>query len=305
MGFKGLALFAVLLAIAQVSLPASGRTTDPSAADQQTQPPAASSSPAPPAAGSPTAKAECNGGPCEDQQPRMIVSVPPPAPTPWSWHDRVLWAACVVLAALGYAAIMLGFSALKKIERLATIAEDTAAAASVTAQAAFLSAQSISLNTQAIVDAERPWLMITVEPSPRTENSFTVMATNRGRTPATIIATTERIKIAIDETHLPIPPDYGELGAPRVPIILLPGESTAIKSFSREEGKEICETEDRFKRVENWEDKAFIYGKIVYTDLIAPREKQVHETAWCCWYIHGRQRSGLVLAGPPDYNMHT
>jgi hypothetical protein len=109
----------------------------------------------------------------------------------------------------------------------------------------------------------------------------------------------------VDEALLPTPPEYGEPGAPRAPIILLPGESTPIKSFSREEGKGICDTEETFTRVANWEEKAFIYGKIFYRDLIAPRDKQLHETAWCCWYIHGRNKSGLVIAGPPDYNLHT
>jgi hypothetical protein len=86
---------------------------------------------------------------------------------------------------------------------------------------------------------------------------------------------------------------------------LLPGESTPVESFSRDEGRRICETEERFKRVANWEEKVFISGKVVYRDLIAPGAKQLHETTWCCWYIHGRQKSGLVLAGPPSYNMHT
>ena len=298
MMFKSLALFAVLLAVSQAYVPASGQTTNPSGANRRTLPLAGSSSAVPQTAGSPTVKTECNGGPCEDQQPRVIVTLPAPAPALWSWHDRVLWAACVVLAIVGYVGIMLALSALKKIERQTSSAETAAAAAADSAQAALLHAQ-------AIVDSERPWLLITVEPSLSIENSFTVMATNRGRTPATIVATAERIEIAIDETHLPGTPEYGEPGAPRVPIILLPGESTAIKSFCRDEAKGICESEERFKRVEKWEEKIFIYGNVIYRDLIAPRDKQTHETAWCCWYIHGRQKSGLVIAGPPDYNLHT
>jgi hypothetical protein len=288
MGFKGLALFAVVLAVAQASVPAIGQATDAHGANSRT----------PPAAGSSTAQTQCNGGPCEDQRAPLVVTLPTPAPAPWSWHDRILWAACLALAIEGLYAIWLALTTLKRIERLTMTAEGAASAASVSAQAALL-------NVQAMVDSERPWLLITVEPSLRVENSFTIMATNRGRTPATIVATAERVKIVIDETHLPTPPEYGEPGAPRAPIILLPGESAPIKSFSREEGKGICETEETFKRVANWEEKAFIYGKIVYRDLIAPSDKQLHETAWCCWYIHGRNKSGLVIAGPPSYNSHT
>jgi hypothetical protein len=292
MGFKGSALFAVLLAIAPAIAPASGQTTDAYGANRHNPSAAASSNPAPS-----TAQTESSGGAGEDQKP-IIVTLPAPTPVPWTWHERILWAACLLLAAEGLYAIWLVLAALQKIERQVVCAEGAAAAAAVSAQAALLSAQTI-------VDAERPWLVITVEPSPRIENSFTVLATNRGRTPATIVATAERIKIVVDETNLPLPPEYGEPGAPRAPIILLPGESTPIKSFSREEGKGICETEEKFKRVANWEEKAFIYGKIVYRDLIAPRDKQLHETAWCCWYIHGRNKSGLVIAGPPSYNLHT
>jgi hypothetical protein len=307
MGLKSLARFALLLAITQAPVPVSGQAFDRSSEVNLPSPPAqVGSSPASPTTGSPSAEAsspsaktDCDGSPCEDQQqPRMVVTIPSPPAVEWSWHDRILWAACLVLAVVGYAGIVMAFSMLSIVERQTRSTEITAAAAAVGAQAALL-------NAQAIIDSERPWILITVELTPRIENSFAVMATNRGRTPALIVATSEGIKFAVDETYLPAVPEYGEASAPRIPIILLSGESTAIKTFSRDEGRRICESEERFKRVANWEEKAFIYGKVVYRDLIAPSDKQIHETTWCCWYIHGRQKSGLVLAGPPDYNMHT
>jgi hypothetical protein len=43
----------------------------------------------------------------------------------------------------------------------------------------------------------------------------------------------------------------------------------------------------------------------MYKDLTAPTDSQAHETNWCCWYIHGRQNSGLVIAGLPEYITHT
>jgi len=69
--------------------------------------------------------------------------------------------------------------------------------------------------------------------------------------------------------------------------------------------KGICESEEAFRRVENWEEKIFLYGRVLYQDLIAPADNQTHVTAWCCWYIHGRQKSALVISGPPEYNLHT
>jgi len=78
-----------------------------------------------------------------------------------------------------------------------------------------------------------------------------------------------------------------------------------LKSFSRDDVRGLCETEERLLRIENWEERIFLYGKVVYRDLMGPADHQTHETGWCCRYIHGRQKSGLVMAGPQEYNLHT
>jgi hypothetical protein len=218
----------------------------------------------------------------------------------WTLHERITWGANLVLVFLGYAGILLVVQLLRKIDRQTGYAEAAAEAAAASAHAALL-------NAQAVIHAERPWILITVEPSRSMENSFTVVATNRGRTPARIVATAERTKIAVDEKHLPKTPEYRneKPGAPVVPIILVPGESAVIKPFCRDDVKALCDSEERFKRIETWEEKVFLYGKVLYKDLISPPDDQAHETNWCCWYIHGRQNSGLVIAGPLEYNSHT
>ncbi len=233
-------------------------------------------------------------------QQHITVANPPVAPVAWTWQEQVAWAANLVLVVLGYAGILMAISLLRKIERQTGYAEAVVEAASSTAHAALLNAQSV-------IHAERPWILITVEPSRSMENSFTVMATNRGRTPARIIETMERYKIAIDEKRLPATPEFRneKRNTPFAPIILLPGEYTAIKPFSREDVKALCDSEERFKRIETWEEKVFLYGKVIYRDLISATEGPPHETNWCCWYIHGRQNSGLVIAGPQEYNSHT
>jgi hypothetical protein len=310
---KTLAMYAVLVALPQV--PATSPSSRPSSAKPAVIRPASPSSgstrttsstpvrPAPQAAANPAAQSDCNGFPCDDQQQRpVIVNLPAPAPTPWGdvMRERIAWGANLVLAIVGYVGIMMAVSVLKKIERQTRSAESAATAAAVSAQAALL-------NAQAIIDSERPWLLISIEPSMGAENTFIVMVTNRGRTPASIVATSEQLRFAIDESHLPAAPEYDnpEPSAPLVPIILLPGETSGIKQFSREEVQGVCDSEDRFKRVANWDEKIFIFGKIIYRDLIGPVDRQIHETSWCCWYIHGRQKSGLVIAGPQGYNFHT
>lgn len=293
MVFRRLAVCSLLLTTALAYVPASGQATNPSAESRPPAPRTTSSSTATQPSGSQNTKPDCDGVPCEEQQPHVIVTLPAPAPVEWLWHDRVLFGAYLVLAIVGYIGIAMAVSSLRKIARLTKSTESAASAA--------------LLIGQSIIDSQRPWLLITVEPSVNIENSFNIMATNRGRTPGKITATSEQFKIAIDETHLPGDPQYLNLkkASPLVPIILLPGESTPIMPFRREELRGVCENDEVFRRIERWEEKVFIYGKVVYIDLIAPPETQIHETNWCCWYIHGRQKSGLVIAGPPAYNNHT
>jgi hypothetical protein len=277
---KALATVTMLLAIIQAPLTLSGQATNPSDVHRPTPSSSTPSSATPssatsPAKGGPSAKTDCNGGPCEDQQPRIMVSIPAPAPVPWKLHDRIAWAANLVLAIAGFIGIILALSTLKKIERQTRAAE-------VAAEAAARHAETSLLSAQALRDAERPWLLISV-------------------------STAEQIMIAIDESRLSRIPEYQneKTDFPLAPIILLPGESTAIKPFCREDLKGLCQSDEALRRIEDWEDKVYLFGKIVYKDLIEYPDKQIHETAWCCWYIHGKGTSGLVIAGPPNYNQHT
>jgi hypothetical protein len=300
MRLLGLATFGVLLALTQVPAAVAAQTTDHAGANRAAPPHPATSIAVPQKTASPASNADQQADVRDEQPPHITVAVPPPAPLTWELHEKISWAANLVLVILGYVGILFAISLLKKIDRQTGYAETAAEAAAASAQAALL-------NAQAVIRSERPWILITVEPSRSAENSFTVMATNRGRTPARILATAEETRIAIDEKHLSSTPEYrNEKPVELVtPVILLSGESTAIKPFGREDVRGLCDSEERFKRIETWEEKIFLYGKVIYEDLIAPAENQAHETHWCCWYIHGRQNSGLVIAGPPEYNTHT
>jgi len=311
MATKVLTAFAMVLAIALMSMqvlgqtathkpPAAGQGTTHTGTNSKSIAPASPTVAAPNAAQGTSAPADQSMFPLEEQQPHVVAAPPIVASPPWQFRDQITWGANLVLVVLGYVGIMLAVSTLKKIERGSRSVELAATAAADSAQAALL-------NAQAIMDAGRPWLLMSILPSQDAENSFAIMATNRGRSPARIVGTAEQIIFAIDEAHLARTPEYPseELTAPLVPIILMPGESVEIKPFSREDLKSICDSEETLRSIENWEEKVYIYGKVIYRDLTAPPEKPTNETAWCCWYIHGRQKSGLVFAGPPDYNMHT
>jgi len=284
------------MASAQDAAPGS----QPAAASQGAPAPAAGPGGAAGANGPNSAnRTDCYGGSCDFQPPHIAISTPAPAPAPWPWQERIAWGANIVLVALGYAAILIALSLLRKIERQTRYGEAAAQAAAESAQAALA-------HVQAVVRAERPWIMVHVRPSQSAENSFGIVATNRGRGPARIVSTVDEIVSAVDESRLAATPVYkNEPVAPADPVILLPGETTEILSFSRADVKGICETEERMNRVEKWEEKIYLYGKIVYRDLAAPDNAPAHESSWFCWYIHGRQKSGMVMTGPAAYNRHT
>jgi hypothetical protein len=231
--------------------------------------------------------------------PQQIVVTGPPSATSWTWHDQALWGAELILVVLGYAAVLLALRTLKYIQRQI----DFGVAA---AQAALQCANAALESSQAIVDSGRPWIVISVEPFLTMENGFKVMATNRGRTPARIIAKADCAMIAPDETKLPAVPDYtaGKSSTPFEPIILLPGESAGIRPFRRADVRPLCQSDEQLKRVERWEEKVFVYGAVTYRDLISPLDQPNHETHWCCWYVYG-DKDALVISGPPEYNKHS
>ena len=247
----------------------------------------------------PAALANCQGGACDAQPPHITIATPAPAPAPWPWQDRIAWVAQILLVLIAYVGIMLALSTLRKIERQTRYGEAAAQAAAESAKAA----QHLA---QAQERAERPWILISPEPVPGVQDSFTVLARNRGRSPARIVSIVDEIATARDAADLPPAPGFKtEPRAPNSPIILLPGESTGIKFFRRGDVKTVCETAEDLRRVEEWEAKIYLYGRVAYADLRSADESEVHETSWFCWYIHGRQKSGLVMAGPPEYNRHT
>ena len=233
-------------------------------------------------------------------QPQIIVNPTPPAPTEWGWRQQVTWGATIVLAVLGYVGIMLALRTLKSIDAHLV-------AGGSTTQAAMDSANAALALAQAIASSERPWIVVTVEPFLTMENSFKVMASNRGRSPARIVSSVDQVKIAVDEKNLPAEPEFETVavGDEPEPIVLLPGEATGIWALNRSDLATICNGPDVLKRVERWQDTLFLYGRIQYMELTAIGDKAMHETFWCCRYIHGEKSSALVMAGSPAYNKHT
>jgi hypothetical protein len=297
---KPLALLILLLAVAQwpAFLRSQEFQTAQAAPSSQTTIPRPSQTPA--RSGAATAsQSEPTAASAPALPQQIVVTSAPQAPAQWNWHDQVRWGVEIGLVLLGYVAVFLALRTLGYIRRQT----DFGVAA---AQAALQCANAALESSQAIVDSGRPWIVISVEPFMTVESGFKVMATNRGRTPARIIAKSDCAMITLDETKLPASPDYtiGKSSTPFEPIILLPGESAGIRAFRKGDVRQLCAADDQLKRVERWEEKVFVYGSVTYRDLISPLDQPNHETHWCCWYVYG-DKDALVISGPPEYNKHT
>jgi hypothetical protein len=300
---RRLSVLIALFAFAQLLVQVAAQTPGDAGPDQPR--PAAAASPTtpahrPPAASAPTPETAAPQDSTPAAPPQIIVNPPAPAPSQWEWHDRVAWGAGIVLAVLGYVGIMLALRTLKSIDR--HLQSGTA-----TAEAAVGSASAALALAQAIANSERPWIVVTVEPFLTMENSFKVMASNRGRSPARIVSSIDQVQVALDETALPKVPEFddSQTGDEPEPIVLLPGEATGIWALNRNDLPTICKTPEVLQSVERWHDTLFLYGRINYMELDAIGDTHTHETYWCCRYIHGEKNSALVMAGPPAYNKHT
>ncbi len=245
-------------------------------------------------------EAEYTDSPSPQNQPRIIMSTPPPSPAFWPLYQRITWGANIVLTVLGYFGIMVAIRTLRAIERQTQSAETAA-------NSAMESANALLSQVQAEAKSSRPWLLVSVQPSPTTENLFRVIVANRGHSPAEIVSSSERIGVATDERQLPLRPEYAKEQSSTLPVraILLPGESMVLLSFGRDDVTWICKNPQGLRRVELRQEKIFLYGKIIYKDLVELPHSQNYETDWCCRYSHGERNSDLIVGGPSEYNRHT
>jgi hypothetical protein len=227
------------------------------------------------------------------------VNPAPPGPAPWPLHERVAWASNLMLAVAGYLGIVIGLRMMARIDRqartIASLAESVAQASN-----------AVLLQVQGTLSHERPWLLAAVEPSLEAEDSFNVVISNRGQSPAEIICLNDRIAIVMGEKYLPKSPEYSEdsLKETISPLILVPGEFTVVQRFAGSDLQWICKTQESRRRVEQSEDQIFLHGRVSYRNLISPPDDQPYVTDWCCKYMQGNGKMKLAIAGPREYNKH-
>jgi hypothetical protein len=169
-------------------------------------------------------------------------------------------------------------------------------------------------NAQAIINSERPWVMIQIKESLRDDSvgafkslrSFQLSIFNYGQTPAHItrcLGPTIEFYQNPDE-QLPTPPDYGTSEWSR--RFLAPNDSLSI-------GDPIAPSDTKMKEIitgafrgeQTGRGDLVAYGLIEYSDGISEKP---YRTAFCYRHEQGALSSmggHLVLCGPTVYNEYT
>lgn len=173
------------------------------------------------------------------------------------------------LFVVGVIGVCVALRTLRNIERQTKSGKTAADAARDGAKAALL-------NAQAVINAERPWLLVDVESGKGPMGGFKIYVKNKGRTPAMITAARVGGMRVKNITYLSKEPPYGS-GSLVEDLIVMPDEKPLIESISEESMNKML---DRDAHLQPWEGQTFIFGIVLYHDLADPTPDRIHETRW-------------------------
>jgi len=158
-------------------------------------------------------------------------------------------------------------------------------------------AEAALLNAQAVINSERPWVLVTAERSEKIGN-FLIKATIKGRTPARITEIySHRVFVNLPDNLPPSPKYDSPVIAPKEPLL---GDGESFK---------IVEVNPTFLVDEAWRAQhpnfapyqfLCFYGIVRYEDCLATDAKKMHETRWCFSYFAEGDRD-LHPVGPEEY----
>jgi hypothetical protein len=160
------------------------------------------------------------------------------------------------------------------------------------------SAEAALLNAQAVVNSERPWMIIELTPIPGAPKQGYVSfhAWNRGRTPAEIMAYQGDFFYHGYSEEFASEPIFKPLET-RYRVCISPGNSIEIYGFSLTGSL----PPDHWEWMQKERKYLYFYGNIVYRDLIAYSE---HESRFCYW-LSPVDGVGLIMGGERNWNKYT
>jgi hypothetical protein len=176
------------------------------------------------------------------------------------------------------------------------------------AKAAQDGAEAALLNAKAIINTERPWLVIGVKQINNTDTGalalFVFTCLNQGNTPAQIKQIDANYRIVTDPFDLPVPMTEGDVNPRTLPqrTFIVHKDSFTIRPEINPESI-LFDHRNGVKQAPG--EFLMFFGRIKYHDVFqswGPGRK-AHETRWCYWY--NETDGTLIPAGPDEYNKHT
>jgi hypothetical protein len=297
---KALVILAVILAVNQATVPATGHSSDNDTGKSNTRQNKSGShqekttdpTSIPKPVESSRPKDERNDPDSANSKEPLTVTVFGAVPNKRDWVDYVSLGLGTLLFGVTFAGVWAAWRGLPEFKRQAKAAEDAAASA--------------LLNAQALINSERPWVLVTSAPHPEYPGVIVINAINKGRTPAVLIANSkDELVLYVEGNDLPQTPPERTTEPITPSVILLPDEATELAAITVNNVRLFCGSEAQYFRVKDWQDKIYYYGSLLYRDLLSVPESAPHETGWCFRYIPARDGDRLIEAGPNSYHRHS
>lgn len=174
------------------------------------------------------------------------------------------------------------------------------------AEIAVKSANAALLNAQAVINSERPWLVIKIERGTQLAGGpFQFVAVNQGRTPAEIVSCRFAfITTATDVDDVPDVPDYGPYGLMHRPFVGSSAEWRDPEMFI--DIRAMLDADAALAAdVRSNRRRFIVWGRVAYVDVLGePRGSQpIRETRFC--YFYSPPLDNFLPAGKLGWNLHT
>lgn len=168
-----------------------------------------------------------------------------------------------------------------------------------------IAANAAQSSAQAVINSERPWIDVRVQPHPTIVGNYIFRAANTGRTPAVFRSGQAAYIFRSSPSSLPVPPLYDDYPFP-IPnnSFLVHGEEFEIYPHPGVSPESIIES--RLKQgTLKADDVLIFYGRIIYDDVFEIDKPGYipHETRWCYACLENGRR--FVRVGPDGYNIYT
>lgn len=220
------------------------------------------------------------------------------------WIDVLSLAVSFVLMVVGMVGIFVALRTLRAVKRQADEMLDQAALMKEQTAVAEKAAKAARLNAQAVINAERPWLLI--EPKRSREGKsigISFKAINRGRSTAEVINSGFKMVTPRFDEVLPDELYFGVGAAPNAQWVhtkwLAPGDDYTADSYNVSyivEGNPGLWTE-----LNNGSRQLILMGFVRYRDTIS---NEIHESKYC-YGVASNAPSGVYMTGPLGYNTLT